>query len=291
MVALAFVLPACALVGLFVYWPALSMAHASLHHRQLTDRGSGTYCGLDNYRSLWADPDFRQSACNTAWFTLLVVPAQCGLALLLAVWTNGPGWSRRALRLAVFVPTTISLTVLAVLWKLMYEPATATGAGLINGLLISAGLVDQPFLTSPGQAMFCIAVMSVWQGAGFQMMIFLAGLQTVPQELYEAASIDGARRWQRFRHVTLPGIAPTLALVIMITTIFALKLFVQPHLMTKGGPQGATRSIVQYIYEVFRTHELGMACAAGAVFFVVVTAIAGLERRWLRAYPTVEARQ
>jgi ABC-type sugar transport system permease subunit len=236
------------------------------------------------------DPAFRQAARNTAWFTVLIVPVQCGLALLLAVWTNGRGWSRRVLRIAVFVPTTISLTVLAVLWKLMYEPAGATGAGLINGLLVALGLPDQPFLTSRSQALLCIAAMSVWQGVGFQMMIFLAGLQTIPRDLYEAAAIDGARSPQRFRHITLPGIAPTLVLVVMITTIFALKLFVQPYLMTKGGPQGATRSVVQYVYEVFREHELGLACAAGAVFFIVVTVVAAVQRRLLRAYPTAEVR-
>ena len=292
-VACLFILPACGLIGLFVFWPAVVMGHAGLHHQRLTDPQAGPYCGGDNYRALWDDPDFRRAAGNTAWFTVLVVPVQTVLALLLAVWTSRAGWSLRGLRLAVFVPTTISLTVLSVLWKLLYEPSGATGAGLINGLLSSVGLPDQPFLTSPRQALLCIVAMSVWQGVGFQMMIFLAGLQTIPQQLYEAASIDGARSWQRFRHITLPGIAPTTALVVMITTIFALKLFVQPYLMTRGGPQGSTLSIVQYVYRAaFSDRDLGLACAAGAVFFVAVTLIAVLQRGLLlRAHSSAEVAQ
>lgn len=285
--AILFILPACVLVGLFVFWPAVVMVRSSLHEQGLTQRGAGAYCGTDNFAAVWSDPDFRQAACNTAWFAILVVPAQTVLALLLAIWTSGQGWSRRVLRLAVFVPTTISLAVLCVLWKLLYEPMGATGGGVLNGLLTGAGLTQHPFLTSPEQAMYCIAAMSVWQGVGFQMMIFLAGLQTIPHQLYEAASLDGAKSGRRFLHITLPGVAPTMVLVVMITTIFALKLFVQPYLMTGGGPQGATASIVQYIYQsAFVGRDLGLACAAGAMFFVAVLAVAvGQWRatRWAEA--------
>ena len=283
LVACLFILPACLLVGAFVFWPALAMARSSVHRQGLTDPSVGPFCGAGNFQAAWEDPEFRRAAGNTVYFTVLVVPIQTVLALALAVWTNGRGWSRRALRLAVFVPTMISLTVLSVLWKLLYEPAGATGAGLFNGLLIRLGMPDQPFLTSPRQAMLCIVAMSVWQGVGFQMMIFLSGLQTIPHQLYEAASLDGASRWRRFRHVTLPGVAPTTALVVLITTIFALKLFVQPYLMTGGGPQGSTISVVQYIYRAaFRQRDLGLACAAGVIFFVVVTVIAAVQRRVLR---------
>jgi ABC-type sugar transport system permease subunit len=208
---------------------------------------------------------------------------QTALALALAVWTNGSAVSRRALRVAVFIPTVISLTVLSVLWKLLYEPASATGAGVFNGLLTSAGLPTQPFLTSPTQAMGAIVAMSIWQGVGLQMMIFLAGLQQIPAQLYEAANLDGAGPWRRFVNVTMPGIAPTAVFVIMVTTIFALKLFVQPFLMTRGGPQGSTLSVVQYIYEMAFLHrDLGLACAAGAVFFVAVGTLAVIQRYLLR---------
>jgi len=278
-IALLFVAPATLLIGLFVLWPAVGMIRTSLLEIGLTQRGPAAFGGLGNYRVLFDDPEFLRSARNTAWFTVLVVPLQTALALFLAVWTNGPGMARRAARLAAFVPTVISLTVLSVLWKLLYEPATATGSGLINGLLGGLHLPTQPFLTSPRQAMLCIVAMSIWQGVGLQMMIFISGLQGIPDVLYEASVLDGAGRWRQFLHVTLPGIAPMAVFVVMITTIFALKLFVQPFLMTRGGPEGSTVSVVQYIYQLaFFERDLGLACAAGVVFLVAVCAIALLQR-------------
>jgi ABC-type sugar transport system permease subunit len=282
-VAGLFALPACVLIGLFVFWPAVNMAFTSLHRQDLTDPAVGPYCGAENYRVLWQDDQFRAAARNTAYFAILVVPLQTALALLLAMWTNRPRLSTRVLRLAVFIPTAISLTVLSVLWKLLYEPAGAAGAGLLNGLLSATGLPHQPFLTSPAQALPCIVVMSIWQGVGFQMAIFLAGLQTIPQQHYEAASLDGAGRWRSFLHVTLPGVAPTAVVVVMITTIFALKLFVQPYLMTGGGPRNSTVSLVQYMYNAaFARRDLGLACAAGLVFFIVVATIAVIQRVAMR---------
>ncbi len=279
LVAALFVLPAALLIAVFIYVPAGAMLHTSLHRQALTAPQTGPYCGADNYRAVADDADFHQSAANTLLFTVLVVPVQTLLALLLALWTNGGGAARRALRFAVFIPTTISLTVLAVLWKLLYAPATASGAGLFNGLLATLGLPLQPFLTSAEQAMYCIVAMSIWQGAGFQMMIFLSGLQTVPDQLYESAQLDGASSVRRFWHITLPGIAPTAMVVIMITTIFALRLFVQPYLMTRGGPRGSTQSVVQYMFDAaFTRRDLGIACAAGVLFFIALAAVTVAQR-------------
>ena len=282
-VAYVFVAPAFALIALFVLWPTASCVYTSIHATPLAGRDLGRFIALGNYADLLEDPAFARSVVNTVFFTLLVVPGQAGLALLLALWVNKPGWSRRIMRLCVFIPTAMSLTVLSVVWKLLYEPASATGAGLINGLLSGLALPGQPFLTSTGQAMPAIVVMSIWQGVGLQMVILLAALQAVPAQLYEASTLDGAGRFRRFWHVTLPGIAPTAALVVMITTILALKLFVQPFLMTRGGPGGSTMSIVQYIYEAaFYRRDLGLACAAGTLFFIMVSGVTGLLR-WLSA--------
>ena len=281
LVALAFVAPATILISLFVLWPALSMLLTSLHQLPLTARTTGTYVALENYRQLASDPAFTNSVRNTACFALAVTILQTLTALALALWCNGPGASRRFLRLAIFLPTTISLVVLSVLWKLMYEPASATGAGLINGLLQSLHLPPQPFLTSPHQALPAIIFMSIWQGVGLQMMIFLAGLQAVPTELYEAAQLDGADRTRRFLHITLPQLAPTCVFVLTITAIFGFRLFVQPFLMTRGGPQGATASLLQYVYETaFFQRDLGLACAAGVTFFALVL-ILTILLRWL----------
>jgi ABC-type sugar transport system permease subunit len=275
-----FIAPALCLVGLFVIWPTVQMIVASFFHVSWM-QGLGAPAGAGNYEAVLEDPEFRQSLWNTGLFTVLVVPLQTGLALLFAVWVNRPGLSTRLLRICVFVPTTISLAVLSVIWDLMYQPATATGAGLFNGLLTSVGLPAQPFLTSTKQALPALVVMSVWQGVGLQMMVFLSGLQAIPGQLYEAAKLDGAGAWQRFVNVTLPQVAPTTVFVVMVTTIFALRLFVQPYLMTGGGPQGATRSVVQYVYEAaFHSRDLGLAFAAGSVFFLIVLGLT-LLLRWL----------
>jgi ABC-type sugar transport system permease subunit len=287
LIGFLFIAPATAVISLFVFWPATNTFITSLHDAPLTQQVLGDYTGWQNYDGVLHDADFARSARNTAIFALLAVPLQTALALFLAVWVNGPGFSRRVLRLSIFIPTTLSLTVMAVLWDLLLQPASATGSGLINGFLQVLHLPTQPFLSSPKQALLCIVAVSVWQGVGLQMMIFLAGLQQIPNVLYESAQLDGANEWNRFWHVTLPALAPTAVFVVMITTIFALKLFVQPYLMTQGGPQGSTISLVQYIYEVaFLERDLGMACAAGAVFFVGVCVIAFLQRlasRWAEA--------
>lgn len=289
LVALLFIAPAAFLIGLFVIWPMVSMALLSVHQQDWADDATRSFVAVDNYESLAGDLEFRNAVRNTAYFTLVVVPAQAVLALALAVWVNGRGAARRFLRIAVFVPTTVSLTVLSVLWALMYAPATATGAGLINGLLQRVGLPPQPFLTSPDQAMPAIIVMSIWQGLGLQMLIFLSGLQQIPSQLYESARLDGASAWRQFLHVTLPGVAPTGIFVVMITTVFAFKLFVQPYLMTGGGPQGATISVVQYMYEAaFKARDLGLACAAGMAFFVGVLVISLSERFALRSAEALE---
>jgi ABC-type sugar transport system permease subunit len=280
--AMLFILPAALLGAVFLLTPAAIMASTAVRLQSLTAAEAGPYCGGENLRAVLADTDFRNAVRNTSLFTAIVVPAQVALALLLAIWTDGPGWSRRFLRAAVFVPTTISLTVLAVLWKLILAPASASGGGLLNGVLAALHLPPQPFLTSPSQAMACLIAMSIWQGAGFQMMIFLAGLQNIPDELYEAAALDGAGARRRFLHVTLPGIAPTAVLVIMVTTILAFKLFVQPYLMTRGGPQGSTLSIVQYMYRAaFYMRDLGLACATAVVFTAGIAVLTALQ--WLAA--------
>ena len=202
--AYLFVAPAMLLITLFVLWPTVNTFRTSLHATALTQQGQGEFCGADNYRVVLTDPKFQQSARNTAVFTVLVVPVQVVLALALALWANQQGAASRWLRFTVLLPTVLSLTVLSVLWKLLCEPASAAGSGLFNGLLASVHLPPQPFLTSPHQAMLAIAVMSVWQGVGFQMMILLCALQQIPPHLYEASLLDGAGRWRRFWHVTLP---------------------------------------------------------------------------------------
>jgi ABC-type sugar transport system permease subunit len=191
---------------------------------------------------------------------------------------NGPGTSRRFLRICLFVPTTISLAVLAVVWALIYAPETATRVGLLNAFLQPLGLGPVPFLTDARLALWSLVFMSIWQGLGLQMMIFLSGLQQIPAQLYEAAELDGATARRQFLSITLPGVAPTATFVVMITTIFALRLFVQPYVMTEGGPNYSTLSVVQFVYAAFSDNDLQLACAAAVVFFVGVFVITMVQR-------------
>jgi ABC-type sugar transport system permease subunit len=282
-----FILPATAIIAVFLIWPTINMFWLSLHAG-----GSGAFVGFANYADVGQDRVFHASLRNTALFAVGVVPIQTALALLFAVWVNGGRPTQRILRLCAFVPTTISLAVLAVVWDLMYKPVTPTRAGLINSLLAGVHQLSEEyawlgwlgwiepvaFLQETAWALPALILMSIWQGLGLQMLIFLSGLQQIPGQLYESADIDGASAPRKFISITLPGVAPTAVFVIMITTIFALRLFVQPFLMTGGGPQNATVSVVQYIYEAFSDGYMGIACAAAVIFFAAVLVVTLVQR-------------
>lgn len=263
--SLFLVLPALLCLSLFFVIPALSSFYFSFTDKMLIAGRPVDFIGLQNYRDLINDYSFRQSIGNTFYFALLVVPFQTSLALALALFVNRSIKGIAMYRAAYFAPVVTSMVVVSVIWSFIYNPEI----GLITMGLRWFGIPPQPFLTSPRQAMPALVVMSAWQGAGMQMMIFLAGLQSIPKELYEAAKIDGAGRWKTFLHVTLPGLRNTMEFVIVITIIFALKLFVQPYVMTNGGPQGCTRTILLYLYEQgFSYGQIGIACAVAALLFL-----------------------
>ncbi len=172
-------------------------------------------------------------------------------------------------RTMYFSPQLTSMVVISILWTVLYNSNPNTG--LINSLLVSLGLEPINFLTNSKTAMNAIIFMSGWQGAGYQMMIFLAGLQGIPRDQYEAASVDGATRVQQFLYITLPGLKGTIKYVVMITMIQAMKLFTQPYVMTQGGPKNSTKTLVYYIYtQGFQQGNFGYACSVAAVFFVIV---------------------
>lgn len=274
-----FLLPALLLLAVFVVWPLARAAIWSLTNADLLDPMGKQWVGGDNYASLLKDAQFRQAFGNTALFALLVVPVQAGLAFLLALWVNRPEPAGRWLRGVFFVPTVVSLPVLAVLWTMLYQPAQGAEMGLINAALHGLGLAPQAWLQDPRWALAALAFMSLWQGVGLQMMVFLAGLQGVPAELLEAARIDGANGRQRVVHVVIPALRNTIVFVLTVTTILAFRLFVQPYLMTHGGPANRTRSLIQSIYETtFLGQELGRASAAAFLFLAWVALLTFLQR-------------
>lgn len=232
---------------------------------------------------LATDPVFWRSLFNNFYFSIMVVPIQCGLALGLALLVNQKMKGTKAFRAIFFSPVVTSMAVISVVWIFLYNP----DVGLINRLLnwVTLGSFGNPnWLGDKTLAMPSILIMSVWQGVGFQMVLFLAGLQGIPSILYEAASIDGAGPVRRFRDITLPGLRNTTAFVVITTTISSFRLFTQVDVMTQGGPiDNATSTVVFHAIRVgFRGQNLGYASAISVVFFLIVVAITFGLRRALR---------
>jgi len=273
-----FLLPALALLAVFVGWPLWRAAWWSMTNADLLAPGRSHWVGAGNYSGLLADPRFRQAFANTAWFALMVVPVQTTLALVLALWVNRPEPAWRWLRTVFFLPVIVSMPVLAVLWTMLYQPVQGEEMGLVNAVMTSLGLPAHAWLREPGLALPALAAMSIWQGVGLQMMVFLAGLQSVPKELLEAARIDGAGPFQRVVFVVLPALRNTIIFVVTVTTVLASRLFVQPYLMTRGGPANRTLSLIQSIYETtFLQQDLGRACAAALLFLALVGGLTLLQ--------------
>jgi ABC-type sugar transport system permease subunit len=225
--------------------------------------------GLENYQKLFSDKNFWLALKNTVYFTVIVVPCQCVLALALALLVSKKFRGVAVFRTMYFAPQLTSMVVISVLWSVLYNANPNTG--LINSILVSLGMSPIKFLSDASTAMNSIIFMSAWQGAGYQMMIFLAGLQGIPRDQYEAASVDGATKFKQFLYITIPGLKGTIKYVIMITMIQAMKLFTQPYIMTQGGPKNSTKTLVYYIYtQGFQKGNFGYACSIAAVFFVIV---------------------
>jgi ABC-type sugar transport system permease subunit len=255
----------------------------SFTNADLLSQGDKHWVGLANYSSLLTDPHYRRAFGNTALFALLVVPVQVTLAFFLALWVNRPEPAWRWLRFVFFIPVVVSMPVLAVIWTMLYQPSQGTEMGLINAALNVVGLPTRAWLHEPRWALPALVFMSLWQGVGLQMMVFLAGLQSVPSELMDAARIDGASAFQRMVHVIIPALRNTIIFVLTVTTILAFRLFVQPYLMTHGGPENRTRSLIQSIYETtFLDQELGRACAGAFLFLALVAFLTFLQRYFAR---------
>ena len=270
--AYIFIIPAVVLLAAFLLYPALQTVRYAFTDYNIMRPDRIKFCGLNNFMELFQDKDFWIAVKNTLHFTVLVVPFQTISALALALLISSRRKGVSIFRAAYFSPQVTSMVVVAILWTVLYN--SNPSSGLLNALLVKLGMEPCGFLNDPKTAMNSIIFMSAWQGAGYQMMIFLAGLQGIPKDQYEAASIDGAGRIKSFFYVTLPGLKNVISYVIMITVIQAMKLFTQPYVMTKGGPQNATRTLVYYVYEQgFQKRNFGYACAVAAVFFVIVISL------------------
>ncbi len=280
--AYLFIIPAVVLLAAFLLYPALQTVRYAFTDYNIMRPDRIKFCGFNNFIELFQDKDFWIAVKNTLHFTILVVPFQTVLALALALLISSRRKGVSIFRAAYFSPQVTSMVVVAILWTVLYN--SNPNSGLLNALLVNLGMEPCGFLNDPKSAMNSIVFMSSWQGAGYQMMIFLAGLQGIPKDQYEAASIDGAGKIKSFLYVTLPGLKNVISYVIMITVIQAMKLFTQPYVMTKGGPQNATRTLVYYVYEQgFQKRNFGYACAVAAVFFVIVISLSVGMKKIIKA--------
>ena len=267
--AYIFVAPAVILLIAFLVVPMIYTVYFSGFKYQIMRPDAMKFIGFENYQKLFSDKNFWLALKNTVYFTVIVVPCQCVLALALALLVSKKFRGVAVFRTMYFAPQLTSMVVISVLWSVLYNANPNTG--LINSILVSLGMSPIKFLSDASTAMNSIIFMSAWQGAGYQMMIFLAGLQGIPRDQYEAASVDGATKFKQFLYITIPGLKGTIKYVIMITMIQAMKLFTQPYIMTQGGPKNSTKTLVYYIYtQGFQKGNFGYACSIATVFFVIV---------------------
>ena len=260
----------------FAAYPILFAIALVFMHWDLVTAPS--FAGLDNLVRLATDARFWRAVANTFVFLFIHVPLQIATALALALALDRPLVLRSYWRAAFFLPVVISGAVVAILWSNLY----ATDVGLINGLLARVGIAPVPWLTDPRTAMPAIALMVTWKNVGFYVIIYLAGLQNIPRSCREAIEIEGATSWQRFRYLTVPSLLPQTILVLTLSTINGFQLFIEPYVMTGGGPLRRTYSVVLYLYtNAFSYQKMGYAATIGVALALIIGAVVAVQRRLL----------
>lgn len=271
----ALVLPFALLFALFLLWPLAAGLWTSFTDRSLVGTAP-QFTGLDNWAEMVADPMVWRSLWTTLLFTLMTTPPLVAVALLMAVLTQRAvrvGWF---LRFSFFSPFLLPVAVVSLIWVWIYQP----GFGMLNGVLTGLGLPEVNWLGDENTVLASIALTTVWWTVGFNYLLYLAALQGIPSQVYEAASLDGAGAWQRFRSVTLPLLNRTTAIVVLLQMVASLKLFDQAYLMTNGsgGPDYAARPIIGYIFDSgFTNLRIGYGSAISYLFFAVIIAVSALQ--------------
>ncbi len=271
-----FLLPATILGIMFVIAPMVIALSYAFTDANLLSLDSVKWIGLDNFIRVFNDEAAKKALLNTLEFVVKVVPLQLGLSLGLALLLNNQRKWNTFWRWIFFSPVMLSLAVTSFLWLNLLNPQT----GLINAMLVQLGFEAQDFLKSPDQALDVLVLISAWQGAGYQMLIILAALKNVPQELYEAAELDGATKTKTFQYITLPSIKPTFSFILITMLIGAFRLIVQPMIMTNGGPIDSTLTVSLYIYRQGITfRDVGYSSAIAMIFTILIATVALTLRR------------
>ncbi|HEU3531443.1 sugar ABC transporter permease [Streptococcus pneumoniae] len=275
----SFLAPALILLGIFLVIPVGMVIYYTFTDYYLLTPDERKFVGFENFIRLTKDPIFLKSFLNTLKFVVWIIPVQLGAALGMALIVNKKRKGNMFFKVAFFAPVVMSLVVISILWLYLLNP----NSGLLNAILNKVGIASQPFLTSPKQAIYAIVFVSAWQGAGYQMLLFLGGMQNIPQDVYEAAELDGFSKWAQFRYITMPLLKPTALFVLLTTLISAFKLIVQPMVMTQGGPLNSTITMVYYIYQQGFTDRLvGYSSSIALVFTTLIGMISLVQRRVLK---------
>lgn len=267
---LFFVAPFLLLFALFMLWPIVSGLWNSFFNTSLAGV-KHEFLGLQNWQDLFGDPAVWSSLKNTLVFTAMSTPPLVIVALVMALLANRQGLLGWLLRFSYFAPFVLPATVVTLIWVWIYQP----GFGLVNGLLTAGGFAEIDWLNTENRAMLAVVITTVWWTVGFNFLLYLAALQGIPGQIYEAAAIDGAGGRQQLFRITLPLLRRTTGLIVVLQLVASLKIFDQIYLMTNGGPNYATRPIIQYIYESgFTSYRIGYASAISYLFFAIIVIVA-----------------
>jgi multiple sugar transport system permease protein len=272
LIGLAFVAPFLIAYGLFILWPIGRGFYLSFYSWSLL--GTSHYIGLDNYRNLVNDNLFWTDVWHTIEFTLLSTPPLVLLGFVMALLANRKLPMQWLFRLAFFSPYILPVSIVYLIWNWLYS----SDYGLFNSWLGDIGIGPVTWLTDANMAMISVVLVTVWWTVGFNFVLYLAGLQEIPADLYEAAALDGAGPWAGLFHITIPLLARTTTLIVILQVLSSLKIFDQIYLFTVGGPEGATRPVLEYIYEQgFVSYRLGYAAAMSYVFFLFILVVSVLQ--------------
>ncbi|MEN8698686.1 carbohydrate ABC transporter permease [Bacillus infantis] len=259
--------PSIAIFGLFFIYPILYMIYLSFHDWNFVSPVKD-FVGIGNFKALFTEREFIEVMQNTFTYTALTVSLTVAVSLLLALWLNRQGALYGFVQGAIFSPHIISLVSVSMLWMWLMD----TDYGLLNWFLNLFGIANVPWLTDPGTSLFSLVIVAVWKGIGFNTLIFIAGLQSIPKDIYEAAELDEANKARTFFKLTLPMLSPTLFFLTIISLIASFQVFETIAIMTQGGPINSTNTFVFYIYEYgFRFFKIGYASAAGVLLLILVS--------------------
>ena len=273
-----FVLPYVLYFSLFVAYPLVFSIILMFHRWNIVTPME--WVGLKNFIRMLNDPLFFKAMGNTGMFLLIHIPFQITVALGLALLLNSRIKFRGFFRAVYFMPVVVSGVVVTILWQQLYS----YDYGVLNSVLTSVGLPRVPWIVDPGYAMPSIAIMATWKNVGIYIVLFLVGLQNIPAELYEAADLDGASTTKQFFHVTLPMLNPTLIAIVVLSTIGGFSLFIEPYVLTGGGPMLSTLSATLYIYnQAFYFNHMGYAATLGIVFAVIILCVVIIQRKAIEA--------